>query len=86
MNFEFTEEQLEFKKNAIGFAQKELNDEVIARDKEALFSRELWNKCADYGIHGLPFPEQYGGMGIDILSMMLVMEGLGYGCKCKCGN
>ncbi|MGA9362879.1 MAG: acyl-CoA dehydrogenase family protein [Bacteroidota bacterium] len=81
MNFEFTEEQLEFKKSAIRFAQKELNDEMIKRDRDGVFSRELWRKCADFGLQGSAFPERYGGNDADILSTMLLMEGLGYGCK-----
>jgi alkylation response protein AidB-like acyl-CoA dehydrogenase len=81
MNFEFSEEQLEFKKSAINFAQKALNDEVIERDRDAVFSRELWKKCAEFGIQGSAFPECYGGLNTDIFSTMLLMEGLGYGCK-----
>ncbi len=81
MDFEFSEEQLEFKKSAIRFAQKTLNDGVIERDRDAIFSRELWKKCADFGIQGFSFPERYGGNNADILSTMLLMEGLGYGCK-----
>jgi len=81
MDFEFTEEQLEFKKSAIRFAQKALNDKVIERDRDAVFSRELWKKCAEFGIQGFSFPERYGGNNADILSTMLLMEGLGYGCK-----
>ena len=81
MDFEFSEEQLEFKKSAIRFAQKELNNDIIKRDREAIFSRELWKKCADFGIQGSAFPEQYGGNNADILSTILLMEGLGYGCK-----
>jgi alkylation response protein AidB-like acyl-CoA dehydrogenase len=81
MDFEFTKEQLEFKKSAIRFAQKELNDEMIKRDRDAVFSRELWKKCADFGVQGSAFPERYGGNDADIFSTMLLMEGLGYGCK-----
>jgi len=81
MKFEFSEEQLEFKKSAILFARKELCDDVIERDRNAVFSRELWKKCADFGIQGSAFPEQYGGLNTDIFSTMLLMEGLGYGCK-----
>jgi len=81
VNFEFSEEQLEFKKSAIQFAKKTLNDNVIERDRDATFSRELWKKCADFGIQGSAFPEQYGGLNTDIFSTMLLMEGLGYGCK-----
>jgi alkylation response protein AidB-like acyl-CoA dehydrogenase len=81
VNFEFSEEQLEFKKSAVNFAQKTLNDGVIERDRDAMFSRELWEKCADFGIQGSAFPELYGGLNADIFSTMLLMEGLGYGCK-----
>jgi alkylation response protein AidB-like acyl-CoA dehydrogenase len=81
MNFEFSEDQLEFKQSAIDFAEKKLNDNVIERDKDAAFSHELWKKCAAFGIQGSAFPEQYGGLNTDIFSTMLLMEGLGYGCK-----
>jgi len=81
VNFEFSEEQLDFKKNAVRFAQEALNDEIIERDRDAVFSRELWKKCAEFGIQGSAFPELYGGLNTDIFSTMLLMEGLGYGCK-----
>jgi alkylation response protein AidB-like acyl-CoA dehydrogenase len=81
MNFEFSKEQLDFKQNAIFFAQKELNEGIIERDSNAVFSREIWKKCGDFGIQGFSFPEEYGGTNSDILSTMLLMEGLGYGCK-----
>lgn len=81
MDFSWSEEQLEFKKAVIEFAKKELGGELIERDKEARFSREEWQKCADFGIQGLPFPNAFGGHEQDILTTMLVMEGLGYACK-----
>ena len=81
MDLEFSKEQLEYKTRAIRFAQKELNAEMIQRDREAIFSRELWKKCADLGIQGFAFPAHYGGNDADIISTMLLMEGLGYGCK-----
>jgi alkylation response protein AidB-like acyl-CoA dehydrogenase len=81
MDFEFTQEQIEIKKSAYRFAQKELNDKMIERDRDAAFSRQLWRKCADFGIQGFAFPQRYGGTGADIVSTMLLMEGLGYGCK-----
>ena len=81
MDLEFSKEQLEYKTMAIRFAQKELNAEMVHRDREAIFSRELWKKCADLGIQGFAFPARYGGNDADIISTMLLMEGLGYGCK-----
>ncbi len=81
MDFSWTEEQLAFKKAVVGFAQKELNDGLIERDKNGKLARENWQKCADFGILGLATPETYGGAESDIMTTMLVMEGLGYGCR-----
>lgn len=81
MDFSWTEEQLTFKKAVIEFAQKELTSDLIELDREGGFSREGWKKCADFGIQGLPFPEKFGGANEDIMTTMLTMEGLGYGCR-----
>ena len=81
MDFSWTEEQFAFKNAVVKFAQKELNEDLVERDRRGEFSRENWQKCADFGILGLPFPEQYGGAEADILTTMLTMEGLGYGCR-----
>jgi alkylation response protein AidB-like acyl-CoA dehydrogenase len=81
MDFSWTQEQLELKQAVIKFAQKELNQDVIERDQRGAFSWDNWKKCAQFGILGLPIPEQYGGSDADILTTMLAMEGLGYGCR-----
>jgi hypothetical protein len=81
MDFSFTPEQLALKDEIARFARNELNEGLGARDREHALSRENWNKCAAFGIHGLPFPREYGGQEADILTTMLAMEGLGLGCK-----
>ncbi len=81
MDFSWTSEQLEFKDAVVKFAQRELNDGLIERDRLGELSRLNWQKCADLGILGLSIPEEYGGSGADIMTTMLVMEGLGYGCQ-----
>jgi alkylation response protein AidB-like acyl-CoA dehydrogenase len=81
MDFAWTEEQLAYKKAVIEFAQKELNEGLIERDRDGILSRQNWKKCAEFGITALPIPEQYGGADADIMTAMLTMEGLGYGCK-----
>lgn len=80
MDFSWTEEQLWLKNAVIEFAKRELNYDLIKSDSECIFLPEKWAKCADFGIQRLPIPEQYGGTGTDILTTMLVMEALGYGC------
>ena len=69
------------RKRSSSSLQQRLNQGIIERDREGPFSRELWQECAEFGIQGLPFPEKYGGSNADILTTMLTMEGLGYGCR-----
>jgi alkylation response protein AidB-like acyl-CoA dehydrogenase len=80
MDFSWTDEQLQLKNAVVEFAKGELNDDLVASEGRGEFSRQKWEKCARFGIQGLPIPEEYGGTGADILSTMLAMEGLGYGC------
>lgn len=81
MDFSWSDDQLEFKQAVVAFAQRELKADLIELDKHGQLARENWQKCADFGIIGLPFPEEYGGAEEDIMTTMLTMEGLGYGCK-----
>jgi len=41
------------------------------------WSRGLWAQCAELGLLGLPFPEDYGGFGGGPIEVMLVMEAFG---------
>jgi alkylation response protein AidB-like acyl-CoA dehydrogenase len=81
MDFSWSREQLEFRQTVVDFARKALQDDLIARDRTSTFSREMWTRLGDFGILGLPFPEELGGAGSDILTTILAMEALGYGCK-----
>jgi alkylation response protein AidB-like acyl-CoA dehydrogenase len=81
VDFTWTEEQRALKRSVMDFAERELRDDMVARDKEGAFHRGLWNKCAEFGILGLPFAQEYGGQGADILATVLAMEGLGYSCR-----
>ena len=81
MDFELSEEQRVFRDEVIRFAQRELGEDVIDRDTAGEFDAKAWQRCADFGIQGLPIPKEYGGQGADPLTVMLAMEALGYGCS-----
>jgi alkylation response protein AidB-like acyl-CoA dehydrogenase len=81
MDFALTEDQEQYRDELVRFARAELNDDVIRRDADEAFDRELWKKCAAMGIQGLPVPEEHGGGGADPLTAMVAMEALGYGCR-----
>jgi alkylation response protein AidB-like acyl-CoA dehydrogenase len=80
MDLSFSADQLALKASAIEFASKELNRNLREREQAGEFSRDAWRACARFGIQGLPIPEEFGGSGADILTTVLVMEGLGYAC------
>jgi len=63
------------------FAESALVDDVRGREKTGEFYWDGWHRCAEFGIQGLPLPEQYGGMAADITTCVLVMEALGYACR-----
>ncbi|MEX2123340.1 MAG: acyl-CoA dehydrogenase family protein [Woeseia sp.] len=81
MDFSFTDEQNLLRDNIVKFAQQELNPGAAERDREQTFSRDLWRKCAQIGIQGLPVEEKYGGSNVDAISCAIALEALGYGCR-----
>jgi L-prolyl-PCP dehydrogenase len=78
---ELTAEQIELQERAIAFARSALNSDMVARDRESLFDREAWRLCADFGVLGMPIPQEYGGHGLGLSDLLAVMEGLGYGTR-----
>jgi alkylation response protein AidB-like acyl-CoA dehydrogenase len=80
VDFELTPAQAALKESAARFGAG-LNEDILARDAEHAFPREAWRACAAFGLQGLPFPTEYGGKGLDALSAVVAMEGLGYSCR-----
>jgi alkylation response protein AidB-like acyl-CoA dehydrogenase len=81
MDFGLDQEQQRLQDAAIEFAKRELNSDVVERDRGGTFCREGWQKCAEFGVQGLPIPPEYGGSGAGEVATVAVMEGLGYGCR-----
>jgi alkylation response protein AidB-like acyl-CoA dehydrogenase len=80
MDFALSAEQRELKEATAAFARGELDQDLAKREDAGEFPREAWRACAKFGIQGLPIPAELGGGGADILTTVLVMEALGYGC------
>ncbi len=78
---EMTEEQQRLQQSAIDFARQMLAYDVIAADAAETFNGEAWRACADFGVLGMPIPQEYGGLGLGLASLLAVMEGLGYGTR-----
>jgi L-prolyl-PCP dehydrogenase len=76
-----TPDQAEFYDSVLRFARTVPVADTAARDRALAFSREAWDACGRFGIHGLPVTEEYGGGGADAVTTMLALDALGYGCK-----
>jgi alkylation response protein AidB-like acyl-CoA dehydrogenase len=81
VDFAWSDEQMQLREAVKSFARDELNKGLRERDKRGEFNRDGWDRCANFGIHGLPVPADYGGMGADPLTTVGVLESLGYACR-----
>ncbi len=81
MDFGWSKQQTELREAITEFARASLNEGLIERDREGIFNRSGWDACARMGIHGLPIPEEYGGLAMDAVTTVGALEALGYGCK-----
>jgi alkylation response protein AidB-like acyl-CoA dehydrogenase len=54
--------------------------DLVEADHTSTFAIDDWRRCAERGIQGLMVPVEHGGGGADIATMLLTLEGLGYGC------
>ena len=76
MNFQLTNEQLEFQKAMREFSVKEVAPGAMLRDLEgdcAGICEILKNKMAPMGLLGLTFPKEYGGQGKSYVDFALAM-------------
>jgi alkylation response protein AidB-like acyl-CoA dehydrogenase len=79
MDFGLSEEQEMLQRAAREFLTQECPPTFVRellKDKEG-FSRELHRKMAEQGWTGLLIPEAYGGLGLSMLDMALLLEEMG---------
>ena len=81
MNLELTTEQQQLQNGAIEFARSRLAGGRVAADRGEAFDHEGWKACAEFGVLGMAIPDEYGGLGLGLSSLLAVMEGLGYGTR-----
>ena len=71
MNFDLTEEQIQVRDMVREFAQREAAPHIREWDTKQNYSRDIIDKMGEAGILGLPIPEEYGGLGLDYVSLAL---------------
>jgi alkylation response protein AidB-like acyl-CoA dehydrogenase len=79
MDLGLTEEQQMLREFARDFLEKECSEQYV-RDMEedsAGYLPAIWNKMAEQGWMGLMVPEEYGGVGMGFLDLMVLVEEFG---------
>ena len=79
MNLDFTEEQDMLRSSARDFLTKEYPKSLVREleDDEKGHSPELWRKVAELGWIGLMIPEEYDGMGMEYLDLIVLIQEMG---------
>ncbi|RYG71560.1 acyl-CoA dehydrogenase [Lentibacillus lipolyticus] len=80
MNFQLTEEQEMLRKMVRDFAKNDVEPTAAERDEEERFDRAIFDKMAELGLTGIPWPEEYGGIGADFVSYCIAVEELSRVC------
>ena len=80
MNFQLTEEQEILRKMVRDFAKNDVEPTAAERDEEERFDRDIFDKMAELGLTGIPWPEEYGGIGADFVSYVIAVEELSRVC------
>ena len=80
MQFKLTEEHEMIRKMVRDFAVNEVAPTAAERDEEARFDMDIFNKMAELGLTGIPWPEEYGGIGSDYLAYCIAIEELSRVC------
>jgi len=82
MDFDLTEEQEMLRNTAREFLSKECPTTLVremAVDERG-YPAELWRKMADLGWLGLVLPEEYEGMGMGFMDLVILLEETGRAC------
>ncbi len=75
-----SDSQSEWFTRASAFAEAHLAEDPGPRERDGIFCREGYVRCAELGVAGLPVPTEYGGQGQGLLETVAAMEGLGATC------
>jgi alkylation response protein AidB-like acyl-CoA dehydrogenase len=77
MDCNFTHEQIMLRETARKLMQRVATPDYIRKlDRERLYPYELYEAWAEAGLFRLPFPEEYGGLGSNIVDMAIIAEEL----------
>lgn len=79
MDFELTDEQQMFQDVLRSFVGEHVKPVVREYEREGRYPAEIVARMAEMGLFGITVPAEYGGLGLDTVSMSLVFEEISRG-------
>jgi alkylation response protein AidB-like acyl-CoA dehydrogenase len=76
VDFRLTEEQEALRDSVREFAREQVAPVIAEHYEHKTFPYDLVRQMGKMGLFGLPFPEEYGGMGGDYFALCLALEEL----------
>ncbi|TAH38162.1 MAG: acyl-CoA dehydrogenase [Planctomycetota bacterium] len=73
-NLDLTEEQQMIRETVRRYAEEVIAPGARHADETCTFNLEAWKGMCELGLAGLPFPEEWGGAGMDSLSYIIAVE------------
>jgi len=80
IGFNLTAEQKEFQSLARKFTQDQIIPNAAHHDKTGEYPVEILKKAWELGLMNTHIPQEYGGLGLSVLSSAVITEELAYGC------
>ncbi len=77
MEFDLSPEQQEFRRTVRAFAEEVVRPAAEEADRREELPTEVVRAMGELGLFGVPFPEELGGQGADLLTFCLAVEELG---------
>jgi alkylation response protein AidB-like acyl-CoA dehydrogenase len=79
MDFELSEEQVAFRDTLRHFVDRSIRPVAREWEQSGRYPTEIVAGMADLGLFGITIPTQYGGLGLDLVSLALVFEEISRG-------
>jgi len=76
MYFKTTDQHEDLRTKIRQFAEEEVKPIAFMLDQENKFPTEAIKKLASMGMMGIPYPKEYGGAGLDVISYAIAVEEL----------
>jgi len=79
MDFELSDEQIQFQRTLREFVRKQIIPVAREWEREGRYPTEIVESMKTLGLFGITVPQEYGGLGLDSISLSIVFEEISRG-------